>query len=155
MSDWTQTSPVRFLSREFKTRSGRNLPNNRVAGDRVPLASARRPTTSQSARSPAHQAPDPPQPLSRLCCSGSAGHGGSRGARWLPSLFERFPSFLRMFSGASSLIFSSALSNLLREPPPRNYADFLPGLVRFSFCGLQVVVLLRRIARQFLPALRA
>ena len=29
MSDWTQTSPVRFLSREFKTRSGRNLPANR------------------------------------------------------------------------------------------------------------------------------
>ena len=29
--------------------------------------------------------------------------------------------------------------------------DFLPGLRRCSFYGLQVAVLLRRIARQFLP----
>lgn len=61
MSDWTQTSPVRFRSRVQKAvweKSSSQLGPGDWHGPH--WAPARRPRTSQSARSPAHQAPDLP-----------------------------------------------------------------------------------------------
>jgi len=98
MSDWTQTSPVRFFSREFKTRSGRNLPANRGQETGKGLTGLLR-----AGPEPANRRPAPPTKLRLLpevptscpCCYGSADPlRGARGARVvLPSLFERCPSF--------------------------------------------------------------
>ena len=99
MSDWTQTSPVRFLSREFKTRSGRNPPANRGQETGTGLTGLLRAgpePANRRAAPPTKLRISPDAPTSCRCCSGSAGRlRGARGARVVfPSLFERFPSFL-------------------------------------------------------------
>ena len=155
MSDWTQASPVRFLSREFKTPSGEIFQPTRAR--RLARASLR--SCAPAHNQPIGAQPRPPGPGASLTLQLPARAAlvqrAAEGSPRCPGGFARplrevpFLS-LRMFSGASSLTFLSALSNPLRENPPETM-DFLPGLVRFSFCGLQVAVLLARSARQFLP----
>ena len=72
------------------------------------------------------------------------------GVVW-PDPVERFPSFLWSLR-ASPLTFATTLSSPLRE----NLAEtmnFLPGLRRFGFCGLQVAVLLHSVAGTVFPLL--
>ena len=119
------------------------------------LVLARRPRTSQSECSPAHQALN----LSRL-------HGFMpvllwfRGrvewSRWskraCPAFSERFHSF-RWSSRVSTLTFAFTLYSTARENPEETM-HFLAGLRRFDFCGLQVVVFaLRNCSAGFSPAL--
>ena len=76
MSDWTQASPVRFLSREFKTRSGRNLPadpgQETGAGLTALLRAGPQPANRRAAP-PTRPRSLPDAPTSCPCCSGSAG----------------------------------------------------------------------------------
>ena len=109
---------------------------------RASLVLARRPRTSQSECSPAHQAlnlsrlPDFMPVLlwfrGRLVWSPR-----SKGA-W-PAFSERFHSF-RWSSGVSTLTFAFTLYSPARENPAETM-HFLAVLRRFDFCGKQVVVL--------------
>jgi len=148
---------VGCLSGEFETVSGgKKSPSQPGPEDRHEplLVLARRPRTSQSECSPAHQAlnlsrlPDFMPVLlwfrGRLVWSPR-----SKGA-W-PAFSERFHSF-RWSSGVSTLTFAFTLYSPARENPAETM-HFLAVLRRFDFCGKQAVVLHYSCSAGFRPAL--